>query len=89
MRDAMETLEITSAKMDAAGLPNFGPVFGVSCENHGGDGMAAVGQWDAAAKKWKLITEFSPSDASVVNPLIEADSAAYAAENKIAERCNW
>jgi len=88
MRDAMEALEITAAEMEAAGLPNFGPVFSVTCENHGGDGMAAVGQWDAAAKQWKLISEFSPSDASVVNPLIEADSAAYAAENKISERCN-
>ncbi|MGH1353650.1 MAG: ABC transporter substrate-binding protein [Thalassovita sp.] len=88
MRDAMEGLEITAAEMEAAGLPNFGPEFNVTCDNHGGDGMAAVGQWDATAKEWKLITEFTPSDASVVGPLIEADSAAFAKENNIAERCN-
>ncbi len=88
MRDAMESLEITAAKMEAAGLPNFGPEFTVSCENHGGPGMAAVAQWDASAKKWSLITEFGPSDGSVIGPLIEADSAAYAAENNISERCN-
>ena len=88
MRNAMEALEITAAEMDAAGLPGFGPEFSVSCENHGGDGMAAVAQWDASAQQWNLITEFTASDASVVGPLIEADSAAYAAENNIAERCN-
>ena len=88
MRDAMEALEITGAEMAAAGLPNFGPEFKVTCENHGGDGMAAVAQWDASAKKWNLISDFVASDASVVGPLIEADSAAYAAENNIEERCN-
>ncbi len=88
MRDAMETLDITAAKMEAAGLPKFGPEFTVSCENHGGPGMAAVAQWDAAAKKWSLITEFAPSDESVIAPLIEADSAAYAAENNIEPGCN-
>jgi len=88
MRDAMEALEITGAEMEAAGLPDFGPEFSVSCENHGGDGMAAVAQWDATAQQWNLITDFIASDASVVGPLIEADSAAYAAENNIEERCN-
>ena len=88
MRDAMENLVIDEARMAAAGLPGFGPEFSVSCENHGGDGLAAVAQWDAGAKTWSLISEFKPSDASVVNPLIEADSAAYAAENNIEARCN-
>ncbi len=87
MRDAMEVLEITEAKMAAAGLPGFGPEFQVTCENHGGPGMAAVAQWDAASQSWNLISDFVQSDSAVVNPLIEADSAAFAAENNIAERC--
>ncbi|MDB4197666.1 ABC transporter substrate-binding protein [Ascidiaceihabitans sp.] len=87
MRDAMEALNITEARMAAAGLPNFGPEFQVTCENHGGRGDVAVAQWDASAKSWSLITEFAPADASVLNPLIEADSAAYAAENNIKEGC--
>lgn len=88
MRDAMEALEITADEMAAAGLPNFGPVFSVSCENHGGDGLAGVAQWDAAAQSWTLVSDFSPSDGSVVNPLIEADSMAYAAENNITPGCS-
>jgi len=88
MRDGMEALEITEAKMTALGLPNFGPSFKVTCENHGGPGLGAVQQWDAKAKKWTLITGFEPSDMDVIQPLIDADSAAFAAENNIAERCN-
>lgn len=88
MRDAMEVLEITEEKMTAAGMPNFGPTFSVSCENHGGPGLGAIAQWDAFAKEWNLITEFRPSDKSVIQPLIDADSSAYAAENNIEDRCN-
>jgi branched-chain amino acid transport system substrate-binding protein len=88
MRDGMEALEMTEEKMTALGLPNFGPTFTVSCENHGGNGFGAVKQWDAAAGKWTMITDFYQSDQEIINPLIEADSAAFAAENNIAPRCN-
>ncbi len=88
MRDGMEALEITEERMTELGMPNFGPTFKVSCENHGGPGTAAVAQWDAGAKKWNLITDFASSDMSVIQPLIDADSAAYAAENNITPNCN-
>ncbi|MBF2759404.1 MAG: ABC transporter substrate-binding protein [Ectothiorhodospiraceae bacterium AqS1] len=87
MRDGMEALEMTEAKMTALGLPGFGPSFGVSCENHGGDGLAAVAQWNAMAKKWELITEYVQADQDVVNPLIEEDSMAFAKENDISPGC--
>ena len=87
MRDGMEALEITEAKMAALGLPNFGPEFKVSCENHGGNGFVAVTQWNAKAKEWKLITEFVQSDQDIIQPLIDEDSNAYAAENKIEDNC--
>lgn len=88
MRDGMEALEITQAVMTDLGMPNFGPSFKVSCENHGGPGTGAVAQWDAANKKWSLISDFSDSDMSVIQPLIDADSAAYATENNMETRCN-
>ncbi|HBQ35577.1 MAG TPA: ABC transporter permease, partial [Rhodobacteraceae bacterium] len=86
MRDGMEALEITEEIMTAAGMPNFGPSFAVSCANHGGPGQGAITQWDAASKTWSLITEFGPSDTEVINALIEADSMAYAKENNITPR---
>jgi branched-chain amino acid transport system substrate-binding protein len=88
MRDGMEALEITEAVMADLGMPNFGPSFKVSCENHGGPGTGAVAQWDATNKKWSLISDFAGSDMSVIQPLIDADSAAYAAENSMETRCN-
>jgi branched-chain amino acid transport system substrate-binding protein len=88
MRDGMEALEITEARMVELGMPNFGPSFKVSCENHGGPGTGAIAQWDATSKQWSLISDFMATDMSVIQPLIDADSAAFAAENNITAGCN-
>jgi len=87
MRDGMEALSIDEAKMTALGMPNFGPSFNVSCENHGGPGLVGVTQWDAASKTWSLISDYAPTDADVIGGLIAADSASYASENNIASNC--
>ena len=88
MRDGMEALQITEEKMTALGMPNFGPSFAVSCENHGGPGLGGITQWNATDKKWNLISDFGPSDMDVILPLITADSEAFAAESNIEQRCN-
>jgi len=87
MRDGMENLEMTEAKMAALGLPNFGPEFKVSCENHGGNGFGAVSQWDAAAGEFTLITDYYQSDQEIISKLVAEDSAAYAEENGIEPGC--
>ncbi len=87
MRDGMEALVIDEAKMSALGMPNFGPSFNVSCENHGGLGLVGVTQWDADAKSWSLISGFKPTDGEVIGALVNEDSNAFAAENGIEERC--
>jgi len=88
MRDGLENLVVNEEIMGAIGLAGFGPSFEVSCENHGGPGLGAIQQWDATAQSWTMITDFEESDMSVIQPLIDADSAAYAAENNIASQCN-
>jgi len=88
MRDGMEALEITEARMVELGMPNFGPSFKVSCENHGGPGTGAIAQWDATSKQWSLISDFMATDMSVIQPLIDADSAAFAVENNITAGCS-
>ena len=87
MRDGMEALEITEAKMAGLGLPNFGPEFKVSCQNHGGNGFGAVSQWNAEAGSFELITEYYQSDQDVIAPLVAEDSAAFAAESGITPGC--
>ncbi|WP_370230979.1 ABC transporter substrate-binding protein [Cognatishimia sp.] len=88
MRDGMEALEMTEEKMVGLGMPNFGPSFSVSCENHGGPGLVGVTQWDASAQTWSLISDFAPTDGDVIGALVEADSSAYAAENNIGSNCS-
>lgn len=86
MRDGMEALKVDAARMAELGLPDFAPEINVTCENHGGPGLAAIQQWDAKTKKWSLITDFVASDRAVIDPLIAEDSAAYAKENNLTER---
>jgi branched-chain amino acid transport system substrate-binding protein len=88
MLKGMESLSITNDMMAANGLAGMGPEFKVKCENHGGPGLGAVQQWDAATGKWTLISDFSEPDMSIIQPLIDEDSKAYADENNIAMRCN-
>jgi branched-chain amino acid transport system substrate-binding protein len=88
LRDGMENLEMTEEKMADLGLPNFGPEFKVTCENHGGNGYGAVSQWDAEAGEFELITDYYQSDQEVLAPLVEEDSMAYAEENDIELRCD-
>lgn len=88
MRDAMENLSMTEERMAALGMPNFGPAFDVSCENHGGSGLVGVAQWNAATKTWTQISAYAPSDKEVIGALVAEDSAAYAAENNVEPQCN-
>ena len=88
MRDGMENLEMTEEKMAELGLPNFGPEFKVTCENHGGNGYGAVSQWDAEAGEFTLITDYYQSDQEVLQALIEEDSKAFAEENGIEPGCD-
>lgn len=88
LRDGFEALDITEARMAELGLPNFGQPIKLDCTNHGGAGMARIQQWDAATKQWSLLTDFTAPDAAIIDPLITADSEAFAAENNIAARCN-
>ena len=86
MRDALENYQITEERWAEIGLPGFAPAVEISCENHGAPGLGAIQQWDAEAKTWTLITDFIEPDHEVVQPLIEEDSTAYAAENNIEPR---
>ncbi|HEX9857043.1 MAG TPA: ABC transporter permease, partial [Paracoccaceae bacterium] len=88
MRDGLEALEITEARMAELGLPNFGQPFAASCTDHGGPGAGMLQQWNATAKQWTLISGFIAPDQAVLDPLIAADSEAFAAEAGITPRCN-
>ena len=87
MRDGMANLVITEERMAELGLPNFGPPFEVSCQNHGGSGQAMIQQWDASAQEWNLITDWIEPDRDMIMEMVMEDSLAFAAENDIEPAC--
>ncbi|MEJ6478574.1 MAG: branched-chain amino acid transport system substrate-binding protein [Paracoccaceae bacterium] len=87
MRDGMEALDITEARMEELGMPLVGPAFSVSCQDHGGSGLGIVQRWDAAAGAFVALTDYIAPDDSVTGPLIAEDAAAFAAENNITPGC--
>jgi len=86
VRDGLEALDLTEARLAELGLPNFTIPVKISCENHTGPGKVAIQQWDAAAQSWSLISDFMEPDRDVVSALIREDSEAYAKENNITPR---
>ena len=87
VRDGFENLNLTEARLTDLGLPGFAQPIAASCADHGGPGTAMILQWDASAKKWSAVSDWIEADAEVLDPLIAEDSAAFAAESGIAERC--
>ncbi|MGI3170252.1 ABC transporter substrate-binding protein [Pseudooceanicola sp. C21-150M6] len=89
LRDAMESLEITDARWTELGLPEFTGGFKLSCEQHSAPRTAFIQQWSAGDKTWTPVSDFMEPDLEVIDPLIEEDSMAYAAEAGITPReCN-
>lgn len=86
VRDGMEALDLTEARLGELGLPEFTIPVKITCENHAGPRKVAIQQWDASAKKWSMVTDFYDTMNDIVDPLIEEDSSAYAAENNITPR---
>jgi branched-chain amino acid transport system substrate-binding protein len=74
--------------MEEWGAPGVGPAFEVTCADHGGSGMGIIQQWDAEAGQFVALTDYIESDSSVIDPLVEEDSMAYAAENGVEPGCN-
>jgi branched-chain amino acid transport system substrate-binding protein len=86
MRDGLDSLNMDNAAYARNGMTGFGPEFAVTCENHGGNGMSMIQEWDGSTQQWKMISGFEAPDMEVIAPLIKADAAAYAAENNITPR---
>ena len=89
MRDGFEALDVDASRLEELGFAGFTVPVKNSCASHGGPGLGAIQQWDADTQTWSIISDYMEADRSIVDPLIEEDSAAYAAENNITPReCN-
>jgi branched-chain amino acid transport system substrate-binding protein len=70
--------------MARIGLSGFTEAVKVSCEDHETGGPIIIQQWNGS--KWNMVSNWISPDMGVVRPLIEADAAKFAKENKIKPR---
>jgi branched-chain amino acid transport system substrate-binding protein len=84
VRWGLENLNISDAYLKKLGATGFMQPLKVSCEDHEGGGAVKFQQWDG--QRWKVITDWIPSDQKLVRPMIEASAAQYAKEKGITPR---
>ncbi len=84
MRWGIENLRIDEKRLKELGATGLMQPLKVSCMDHEGGGAVKFLQWDG--KAWKVITDWIPSDQSIVRPMIEASAAQYAKEKGITPR---
>lgn len=86
VRDGLDSLEITESRLKELGFEGLTAPLKVSCANHEGPATGAIQKWDAKAQKWTIISKYYTPDRDVLDPLIKADSEAFAKENNITPR---
>jgi branched-chain amino acid transport system substrate-binding protein len=70
VRWGFENLDLTEQRLDQIGMKGMLRPLRVTCENHEGNGVAAVQQWDG--KQWKLVSDWIEPMRDVVRPKLEA-----------------
>ena len=70
VRWGMENLNITEKRLEELGMKGLMRPLRVSCENHEGNGLAMVQQWDG--KKWTIVSDWIEPMREVVRPNLEA-----------------
>jgi branched-chain amino acid transport system substrate-binding protein len=87
VRDAMEKLDITAARIEEIGAKGLMDPIKLTCEDHLGQGRAQVTQWDG--KSWKVISDWITPNQDMLRAMYEESAAAYAKEKGITPRsCN-
>ena len=84
VRWGLENLNLDDKRLKELGAHGLLQPIKVSCMDHEGGGAVKFHQWDGT--KWKLISDWIPSDKSMVRPMVEESAAAYAKEKGITPR---
>jgi len=84
VRWGLENLNIDEKRLKELGAVGLLQPIKASCKDHEGGGAVKFSQWDG--KKWNVISDWIPSDQSLVRPMIEESAAAYAKEKGITLR---
>jgi branched-chain amino acid transport system substrate-binding protein len=70
VRWGFENLNLTEKRLEDLGMKGLMRPLKVTCENHEGNGVAAVQQWDG--KQWKIVSDWIEPMRDVVRPKLEA-----------------
>jgi branched-chain amino acid transport system substrate-binding protein len=70
VRWGMENLNVTEARLEQLGMKGMTRPIRVTCDNHEGNGLALVQQWDG--KQWKIVSDWIEPMRDVVRPKLEA-----------------
>jgi branched-chain amino acid transport system substrate-binding protein len=70
VRWGMESLNLTEKRLEELGMKGMMRPLRVTCENHEGNGLALVQQWDG--KKWTIVSDWIEPMREVVRPKLEA-----------------
>jgi branched-chain amino acid transport system substrate-binding protein len=73
VRWGMENLNVTEARLEQLGMKGMTRPIRVTCDNHEGNGLALVQQWDG--KKWAIVSDWIEPMRDVVRPKIEGAAA--------------
>ncbi len=84
VRWGLENLNLTKERLKEMGMEDFTNPVKITCADHEGNGSVMIQQWDG--KGWSYASDWIAPMRDVVRPMIEAASAKYATENKIATR---
>jgi branched-chain amino acid transport system substrate-binding protein len=81
VRWGFEHLRLDPDRVAALGAKDLFHSINVTWDNHEGNGLVTFQQWDGA--KWKVISDWIAPDWTLLRPIIEKSSTAYAGEHHI------
>jgi branched-chain amino acid transport system substrate-binding protein len=70
VRWGMENLNLTDKRLEELGMKGLLRPLKVTCDNHEGNGLALVQQWDG--KKWSIVSDWIEPMRDIVRPKLEA-----------------
>jgi branched-chain amino acid transport system substrate-binding protein len=74
VRWGFENLNLTEQRLEQLGMKGMMRPLKVTCENHEGNGLALVQQWDG--KQWKIVSDWIEPMRDVVRPKLEEAAVA-------------
>jgi branched-chain amino acid transport system substrate-binding protein len=86
VRDGLEALDITYEQIEKLGFEGMLSPMKLSCANHEGPGKAAIQEWDAPGRRWRLVSGFYTPDRELIDGLLRAESEQYAKDHNIESR---